>query len=320
MTVGLPRTVRVHAPAKVNPTLAVLGRRDDGYHEVDTTMVMLDVSDVVTLTLRSGAGPGRVRVHGPAATEDVPTDDSNLAVRALRLALEGLPPTRGVAIDLDLEKHVPSQAGLGGGSSDAAAVLRGVELLLGHRLGAAERVALLAGLGADCVFFDAAVETGAGRATGIGERLATGAAPAWHVAVVTPEAACPTGAIYGALELDADRQVEPSEASGRVLGLSAAAARGVLFNDLERAALRAVPELRAWRSLLDELGGKDARIAAFRLSGSGSSWFGLAENADEAGHLLEGVTEAAHRRGLAIRGAFATTVAAPAPPAEVGEG
>lgn len=336
---------RVVAPAKVNPTLRVLCRRADGYHEVDTTLVALELCDDVEVRVARGpvsptpgglAGPAAdriaVEVSGPEASPDVPRDGRNLAVRALDAAREalagapGLDWLREAALSLELVKRIPSQAGLGGGSSDAAAAVHALERAVEASLAPAERSALLARLGADCVFFDAARATGAGRARGLGERVEALPAPrGWHIALVTPEVRCPTGAVYGALRRPSaatDQGAAPVVAGGpwagggpggrvglepaAVLALGARDARAHLVNDLEAAAVAAVPALAPWRALLDELGATEPAYRTFRLSGSGSSWFGLAATADEAEALRRGLVVAAAARGLALRGAWTT--------------
>jgi 4-diphosphocytidyl-2-C-methyl-D-erythritol kinase len=126
------REVARLAPAKLNLFLEVLARRPDGFHEVDTLLVALDRGDALRARLGAqpaGGGQVALRLGGPAATPDVPSDRTNLAVRAAEgvLALASGPPR---SLWLELEKRVPSQAGLGGGSSDAvAAALASAELL-----------------------------------------------------------------------------------------------------------------------------------------------------------------------------------------------
>ena len=120
----MPRRVTLLAPAKINPWLAVGARRPDGYHEVDTCLCALELCDRLVIE-RTTTGRLELELSGPAATPDVPANRENLALRALERALalvrarEAVGERDGVA--LQLEKHVPSRAGLGGGSSDAAA-------------------------------------------------------------------------------------------------------------------------------------------------------------------------------------------------------
>jgi len=303
----------IDAPAKINPFLAVLGRRADGYHELATWMVALELADRLEGGLDAGGAPGSValEVVGPAASADVPRDERNLVVRAARLALARSAELAGApapALWLRLSKQVPSRAGLGGGSSDAAAALRLVEALAGCDLGSAWRRSCLAELGSDTVFFDAARGSGAGLCTGRGERVepAPTPDPEWWVALLTPDVECPTGDIFRALaapplEKGPSPFPHPPPPLRSWLRVGAARARAHLHNPLEAAALAAIPTLRPWRDVLAAAGEH-----AFRLTGSGSSFFAIFEGAHEAALALGGVVEEARRRSLAWRGRWVT--------------
>ena len=154
-------SLRLIAPAKVNLTLEVLGRREDGYHEVASVMQAVDLADQVRLTPASNV---EVVVTGPEAS-GVPADTTlNLAFRAARMLQEQMGSSAGVRIEL--EKHIPAGAGLGGGSSDAAAVLRGLNQLWASRFDQAALTTLAACLGSDVAFF---LSGGTAQATGRGE-------------------------------------------------------------------------------------------------------------------------------------------------------
>lgn len=299
-----PQRIEVVAPAKVNPLLDVLGKRDDGYHDLDTLLLAVELADTVELTRVDGPpGEVRCRVVGPFASEDVPTDERNLAVRAARAGLARV--QEAPCVELVLHKDVPSQAGLGGGSSDAAAALAGVEVLCGVDLGQAERSSLLGDLGSDCVFFDVARATGCARATGRGDVVEVLPAPKgiegeWWVAIVTPEERCSTGEVYAALgsSLSPSRE-EPTVHT--LLGMRASQARSSLRNGLEAAAFAVRPGLNRWRDAL-----VDADAGHFRLAGSGSSFFGLYDTAADASAGLTRVLAEAQRRELAVRGRWVT--------------
>lgn len=284
------------APAKVNLTLAVLGKRADGYHDLHSWMLALDLRDRVRV--RTSGEPGvSIAVRGPAASADVPLDERNLAVRAARAALD-LATARGRPIDagglaIELEKHVPSQAGLGGGSSDAAAAWLASAAALGLRASDDDAESALARLGSDCVFFQKARE-GLGIATGRGERIERVRAPIprWSIALVTPAVGAPTAAVYARA---LPREMRKPTLRPR-LAESASDASGSIDNDLEAAALAAVPPLRAWRSLLDDVG-----LGAWRLCGSGSSWFGIHDSDDAARAALARVENSARERALDVR-------------------
>ena len=149
------------APAKLNAGLEILSRRDDGYHEIDSLMLPLDLTD--ELWIEVAAEPG---ITLDCDSAELPVDRDNLAVRAAERVCERLeiPPHLG----LRLHKRIPVAAGLGGGSSDAAAVILGLETLYERPLGGEERSRLALELGADVPFF---LEPVPSRATGLGERI-----------------------------------------------------------------------------------------------------------------------------------------------------
>jgi 4-diphosphocytidyl-2-C-methyl-D-erythritol kinase len=296
--------VRARAPAKINLWLDVLARRADGYHELDTGLAALEWAD--ELRLRRVAGTEvAFSVAGPAATPDVPRDGTNLALRALLLARAEL--EAGAGLELVLEKRVPSRAGLGAGSADAAAAVLACERVLQRELDPARAMELLAGLGSDCVFFRAAAGTGFARCTGRGERVEPlpAAEQPWHAVVLVPEMGAGTAEVYAALPSPLSRPAAPSTVRGRALQLPEGALRGMLANGLERAALSAVAGLASWRELLDDHGG-----VHFRLSGSGSSFFGLFRSAEDAERCRSDLDHAARARGFRPRALVVTRLAA----------
>jgi 4-diphosphocytidyl-2-C-methyl-D-erythritol kinase len=216
----------VLAPAKVTLSLRVTGVRDDGYHLVDAEMVTVDLADEL---LVDAAGDGLEVVDEAGRGLAVPADGSNLVVRALAAA--------GRTAHVRLTKRIPAGAGLGGGSADAAAVLRWAGV---HDL------ALAATLGADVAF---CVVGGRARVTGIGEVVE----PLPHVdrtlTLLTPPFGCSTPAVYRAWD-----------------DLGGPTADGP--NDLEPAALAVEPRLAEWRDRLGDATGEQPVLA-----GSGSTWF-----------------------------------------------
>ena len=299
-------SVTVQAGAKINPLLVVHGRRADGFHELTTLMLGLDLCDAVEVTAAASGGL-RVESTGPHATPDIRTDATNLAARGAQVALDALGESAHLVIKL--HKGIPSRAGLGGGSSDAAgAALAVLELLRPGWNGGDSRgleseiVRGLGTIGADCAFFFAARRHGAALSTGRGERVAPlTATPPWHVALVTPAIECPTPAVYRALDLPL---LEPGSLAGdeheplatELLAAGADVARRLVRNDLEEAALRAFPALGDWHSLLADLG-----LGHFRLAGSGSSFFGLFDDAPSAQAALDKLQVGARERGLGVR-------------------
>ena len=216
-------TVVLHAPAKLTLSLRITGVRDDGYHLIDAEMVSLDLHDVLEV---DPDGDG-VRVVRDGVEVDASPDD--LVVRALGLV--------GRRAGVRLHKHVPAGAGLGGGSADAAAVLRwaGVDDPL---------VAVT--LGADVAF---CLRGGRARVTGIGEQLQPLEPVARTFTLCTPPVHCSTPVVYRRWD----------ELGGP---------RGDHGNDLEPAALSAYPELEEHRARFADATGQRPRLA-----GSGSTWF-----------------------------------------------
>ncbi|HYO47785.1 MAG TPA: 4-(cytidine 5'-diphospho)-2-C-methyl-D-erythritol kinase [Gemmatimonadota bacterium] len=244
------------APGKINLWLAVGGRRPDGMHEVDTCYQAIDVADRIEIARAPSLADVICRVTGEFAHE-VPEGDGNLAARAARLlaARTG----HDLQVSIAIEKRIPAGAGLGGASSDAAAVL----LALGRRFAVPDPEhtlgELAAELGADVPFF---LEGGTRRARGIGDELAPAEPPAerWGV-LAWPGVGVPTGEAYG--WLDAAR----GEAGVRSLPPEGGGGRG---NDFEPVVSARVPKAG---SALDVLAAGPAR--SVRMSGSGSASFAL---------------------------------------------
>lgn len=241
------------APAKVNLALHVTGRRDDGYHLLDSLVVFADVGDRLEIT---PAATSRLTVTGPFA-EGVPTGPENLIWRAHALVL-GAPP-----LAITLEKNLPHAAGIGGGSSDAAAVLRALSAKFGLPL---PRIDAALTLGADV---PVCLSTRPQRMTGIGEGLrdVPGLPPLWLV-LVNPGVAVPTGAVFRGLATVEGTAMTPMEwqgAAGFVAWLKAQR------NDLEPPARATAPIVG---DVLDRLAATDGCLLA-QMSGSGGTCFGL---------------------------------------------
>lgn len=284
MSDGLPREVW-RAPAKINLCLSVLGRRADGYHAIDTVLQTIDLHD--TVTLRRGSAPGvSIRVVGPSAA-GVPEDETNLAVRAARELAE----RTGHALELgiELEKRVPAGAGLGGGSSDAAAVL----LALARRFAVPDpthTVAdLAAGLGADVPFF---LRGGTWRGVGRGDRLVAIDPPAerWGVLVV-PRERVATAAAYAWWD-DASGAPLASGEPGAPRGTHDWKAAG---NDLEKVV---VPRHPVIARAIEAVAAGPAVVA--RMTGTGSGVFGLYDTPGVRDDDVERVREAVGGVGVRV--------------------
>jgi 4-diphosphocytidyl-2-C-methyl-D-erythritol kinase len=239
----------LEAPAKLNLSLRVVGRRSDGFHLLDTWMVLLELADRLLLM----PGATGLRVEAPPA-DDVPVDEHNLAWGGFVTGLGGRP----VLACLALEKRIPAGAGLGGGSSDAAAAWRlGRRAVGGSETASLDDLAALSLLGADVPFF--AARAGSADVTGIGEVVAPLPPPeADHAVLVVPAFRLSTAAVFA--------ELRPSDlAADRPAG-----------NDLLGPALRLRPELGELMDRMRRAGGEP------RLTGSGSAIFALTDDPERA--------------------------------------
>ena len=272
----MSRQARVLAPAKVNLRLRVLGRRADGYHDVDTLFQAIDLADDVRVELR-GAG---VELDVRGADLGAATD--NLAHRAARRLAESLAYGGGVAVRL--EKRIPAGAGLGGGSSDAAAVLRCLSTLLDVPADEPRVLAVAAELGSDVPFFLAG--NALARGTGKGEILEplSALSPA-DLVLISPPVHVSTAAAYGALSASRRGTLSHGSAEAPRVPRSWDDVAAGASNDFEPVIEAAHPEVAR---TLDALRARRARFAL--LSGSGSSVFGLLPSWDEADRVAAELT------------------------------
>jgi 4-diphosphocytidyl-2-C-methyl-D-erythritol kinase len=264
--------VTAFAPAKVNLTLRVTGRRADGYHELDSLVVFAGIGD--RLTVRPAASLS-LAVTGPFGG-GLAGEGDNLVLRAARRLADaaGIEPQGA----LTLEKNLPVASGIGGGSSDAAAALRLLASFWGVSLPeqAMHRIAL--GLGADV---PVCLARRPARMAGIGEVLSpVPTLPALGIVLVNPGVACPTAAIFraraeaGAGFSAADALPAGDWSSARSL----AAGLAVSGNDLEAPAMTVAPVIGA---VLGVIAGQPDCLLA-RMSGSGATCFGLFPDAPAA--------------------------------------
>ncbi len=258
-------TLTLPAPAKLNLSLRVLGKRADGFHEIDTTMVKLPgLTDQLTFHQSS-------RFSFQCDTPGIPNDETNLVVKAVR-AYE-LAAKTPCNFAITLQKNIPHGAGLGGGSSDAATTLLALDQLHDAKLGPARLHEIAASLGSDVPFF---LTPGAARCTGRGEVIApVPSPPSLNVLLLKPWFSVPTPDAYGrwsgAQELPGVRY-----AAQEVNGIS-------LENDLELpvfAKHRFLAELKQW--LLDR-----RETAAALLCGSGSTLFAVLDDSADASALAK---------------------------------
>ena len=246
------------APAKLNLFLHVVGRRADGYHELQTVFRLLDLSDRIGIRMR--ADGEIVRVEG---MPEVPAEQ-DLAVRAAR-ALQAATGTRRGA-DLWISKCIPAGGGLGGGSSDAATVLRALDRMWGCDLGVDRLAELGLTLGADVPLF---VRGTSAWAEGVGERLQAIELPPQVYLLLDPGVRVATGPVFQAPELT--RDTPRTTIAGFLMG-------DATRNDLEPVVCRRYPVVAA---AIEWLGG----FASARLTGSGGCVFAAIPDRPTAEHL-----------------------------------
>ena len=240
----------VSAPAKINLTLHVTGKRADGYHLLDSLVVFADVADRLQLT----PGPEmKIALTGPFA-EGVPVDERNLVWQAAEGA--------GWSGRFDLDKQLPHGAGIGGGSSDAAAVLRALAAQ-GHEIPRG----LALSLGADV---PVCCHSAAARMRGIGEEIQPVRLPELQALLVNPGAHVPTGAVFSGLS-SRDNAPMPDVIPQFQTAEDCATWLGEQRNDLEAPARALAPEID--RVLGDLAASSGAQLA--RMSGSGATCFAL---------------------------------------------
>jgi 4-diphosphocytidyl-2-C-methyl-D-erythritol kinase len=260
------RPLVLDAAAKVNLVLEVLRRRPDGYHEIVTVMQAVDLSDRVELEECDG-------LELSCQSPDVPTDGANLALRAAAALRKAAGVDRGVRIRL--EKRIPVAAGLGGGSTDAAAVLLGLNRLWKLRWPLARLDEVAVTLGMDVPFF---LRGGAALATGRGEAVRPLAARGLHLVLVNPRLSVSTAEVYGKVTPsmysngEATRELVGALRSGRPGRVA-----GGLHNGLEPAVASGYPQIAQMEAALTAAG-----ALGTAMSGSGPTVFGVARSLDHA--------------------------------------
>lgn len=274
---GKPRRLDLRAAAKVNLALEVLGKRPDGYHEIATVMLAVDLHDRLMLETAP-------TISFSSDDPDLPTDDRNLVVRAAGLLRGASGAQAGARIEL--RKRIPVAAGLGGGSSDAAAALWGLNRLWGLGWSRARLMELAVQLGMDVPFF-----LGAGPAlgTGRGDRLRpldkTGG---YALVLVNPRVGLSTREVYERVPRDWRGDMKGTEQVVEALRTrSAARLAAALTNHLERVVEPLLPAVGRIKAALLAAGALGAVM-----SGSGPSVFGIARSLDHARQIRRRVGRA----------------------------
>lgn len=257
---------------KINLGLNVVNRRPDGYHDIETVFYPIPLCDALDVKLMDKDYPSDVPCdllvktmqNGRLATDMLCPEQDNLVCRAYNVIAKDYDIPR---VHAHLLKFIPSQAGLGGGSSDAAAMIRLLDERFRLNMGIAEMERYAAMLGADCAFF---ITSEPAYATGIGDKLQpidgnTNQLRGYHLALVKPDIAVSTGKAYGMI-----KPQKPEVCCREIVQRPIEEWRGLLVNDFETPVFAMHPELGDIKERLYSMG------AVFALmSGSGSTVFGI---------------------------------------------
>jgi 4-diphosphocytidyl-2-C-methyl-D-erythritol kinase len=262
--------MKLLAPAKINLFLEVKNKRKDGYHNLESLMQAVSLYDKLTIK------PKRHGITFRCSDKNLPADEKNLAYKAAITLKNKLNVNKGA--DIYLEKNIPAGAGLGGGSSDAAAVIKGLLHLWKRKLSKSMVLALAKKLGADVPFF---IMGGTAVARGIGEKLKklkslkdTG------FLLVNPGFGISTKEVYNSLRFPLTRKQKINRIT-KQLNASAPSKKwgGMMFNRLEEAVLPKHPEIGRIKAIFTSYGYYSL------MSGSGSTVFGVIESKKHAGKL-----------------------------------
>jgi len=279
-------TLKLKAPAKVNLALAVgPARPGDGFHPICSWMAPIDLCDEITLTRLEDDRLSRYAVvWHESAPRSSPIDwpiTKDLGVRAHHLLEQHV--GRSLPIQMKVEKRIPVGGGLGGGSSDAAAVLRAVRELFALDVGDQELAALALRLGSDVPFFlgdsPALVE-------GLGEKVTSVGRVGAHLVLILPAFGCPTGPVYRAFDAIPGAAMREDEVR-RMAGAGCVVSER-LFNDLAAAAEAVAPDLGPLRAAAARAVGRPVHV-----TGSGSTLFVVCADGDDVPAVAQAVEAAA---------------------------
>lgn len=320
------RKAVVRAYAKINLSLDVLGKRPDGYHEVDMVMQAVELYDRVTVEWADDAGAGGAENRGGriAVTTNLPylpINRDNIAYKAAELMAKEFKPEEPLEIRVHLEKHIPVAAGLAGGSANGAAVLRGLAKLWGLNLPLAELCRLGESLGADVPFCLWAQEgLACARATGLGTELSPLPPLDCLVLLSKPPISVSTAKVYGGLRLEGIGADQRPDTEALMQGLRAAAREdrprgqeadgGIrqvaanMKNLLETVTLKEFPRVLETKKAMEDAArtareeGTEGALAVM-MSGSGPTIFGLYrdhEAAKEAYRIMKKMNKETYLR------------------------
>ncbi len=258
----------IKSPAKLNLFLKILGKRPDGYHNIETVFERIDLCDKITLAKQKTGI--RITCDNP----DLPLDEKNLAYKAARLLFEAVNAPGGAAIDI--KKRIPVAAGLGGGSSNAASVLLGLNTLYGFGLSQERLLNLSRKLGADVAFFIHEARFASGESRGDIITPIKAKRRLWHVLVAAPFGLS-TKDVYESLGFyEKEESQSLKDVVSSLENRDFESLRNIIHNDLEKVALARHREIGQVKDALFNAG-----IKAI-VSGSGPAVFGLTKTRREA--------------------------------------
>lgn len=266
------KTMKFLAPAKLNLFLEVTGRRDDGYHTIETVFQTVSLYDTITIEPHVKV----IQLHCDAP--GIPCDERNLALRAALLLKEKTSYKKGAIIKL--EKGIPAGAGLGGGSSDAAAVLKCLIKLWDIKISPQDLLEIAVSLGADVPFF---LHGGTAVAQGIGEQIKplSGVAPA-HYLLIYPGFQVSTAGVYGKLQFPLTKKQKINKILNvLVSGSQSELWSRLMFNRLEDAVFPEHRMVRHAKDMLTKLGYPSL------MSGSGSTVFAVIPSPEDGEKIME---------------------------------
>lgn len=279
------KIIREFAPAKINLTLHITGRREDGFHLLESFVAFADVGDEIAVNVQEGFD---ISVSGPFAGR-LENEPDNIALEAAISFVYGF-GNRLPGVHVDLVKNLPIAAGMGGGSSDAAAVIRALAYLVDEKVSKTAADQLAAGLGADvtvCLDPDAAFMSGIGNIVTPLPKL-----PEVYAVLVNPNIKMLTGAVFAALAVPGairrdEVGLKPEHAFVDVVDLVEFVSS--CRNDLEAPAIRMCREIF---EVKEALSGADGCLIA-RMTGSGATCFGIYDNEQNAHQAAEAISEEA---------------------------
>lgn len=265
----------VKAPAKINLTLDVLHKRPDGYHEVEMIMTTVDLADRIGLEVREDGA-----IHILSVDRFVPSDQRNLAYQAAKILKETFRVDKGVSITI--EKNIPVAAGLAGGSSDAAATLKGLNIIWELGLSLDELAEIGAKIGSDVPF---CVYGGTALATGRGEKIQELPSPAncWIV-LAKPTIGVSTADIYGNLKVNEIKHPNTAQMIESIHQKDFELMCDSVGNVLEDVTLKLYPEVAVLKDQMKKFGAD-----AVLMSGSGPTVFGIVDHETRVQRVYNGL-------------------------------